>query len=99
MDKRLEIESIAYEFYQRDGCLHGRDLYHWLEAEKIVHSQKAVVDAAKSSVSGKAITSEPAKKKVVAQGTKTAKEGKTTGKMPVKVISAKTGSRKKAKSL
>ena len=40
MDKRLEIEMVAYEFYQRDGCLHGRDFDHWLQAEKSVHPKR-----------------------------------------------------------
>jgi hypothetical protein len=33
MDKRAEIEKIAYELYQKYGCIHGHDLEYWVEAE------------------------------------------------------------------
>jgi hypothetical protein len=44
----------------------GRDLDHWLEAEKSVQSKEAVVASTKSSISKKATYSGPAKKKVAA---------------------------------
>jgi hypothetical protein len=31
-----DIEKIAYEFWEQSGRVHGRDLDHWLEAERIV---------------------------------------------------------------
>ena len=39
MKNKHEIEKIAFELYQRDGCMHGRELDHWLEAERIFHSR------------------------------------------------------------
>jgi hypothetical protein len=99
VDKRPEIERVAYEFYQRDGCLHGRDFDHWLQAEKSVHSKEATVAAAKSSVSKKATASGPAKKNVAAKRTKTVDEGETVGNMKIKAKSAKPSSRLKEKPL
>lgn len=34
-----EIEKLAYEIFEREGRVHGRDLDHWLEAERIVISR------------------------------------------------------------
>ncbi|MGC9044855.1 MAG: DUF2934 domain-containing protein [Thermodesulfovibrio sp.] len=31
-----EIRQVAYELYVKSGCIPGRDLDNWLEAEKIV---------------------------------------------------------------
>jgi hypothetical protein len=34
-----EIARIAYELWERDGCIHGRDIEHWCQAEHIVISR------------------------------------------------------------
>ena len=31
-----EICRIAHELYEKSGCIQGRDLENWIEAEKIV---------------------------------------------------------------
>ncbi len=31
-----EIAKVAFDLYQKEGCPEGRELIHWLEAEKIV---------------------------------------------------------------
>jgi len=31
-----EIRQVAYELYVKSGCIPGRDLDNWLEAERIV---------------------------------------------------------------
>ncbi len=31
-----EIARIAYELYEQCGCIHGHDIEHWFEAERIV---------------------------------------------------------------
>ncbi len=31
-----EIRQVAYELYVKSGCIAGRDIDNWLEAEKIV---------------------------------------------------------------
>jgi len=33
-----EIARVAYELWERDGCIHGRDIEHWCEAEHSVIS-------------------------------------------------------------
>jgi hypothetical protein len=30
------IETIAYEIWEKSGRVHGKDIDHWLEAERIV---------------------------------------------------------------
>ena len=37
MDRRLEIERLAYEFFEKSGGGHGDALAHWFEAERIVN--------------------------------------------------------------
>jgi len=36
MDMHDEIEKEAYYLYEKSGCICGRDLDNWLEAEKMV---------------------------------------------------------------
>ncbi|OPY74464.1 MAG: hypothetical protein A4E63_00709 [Syntrophorhabdus sp. PtaU1.Bin050] len=31
-----EIAKVAYELFERSGYIHGRDIEHWFEAERIV---------------------------------------------------------------
>ena len=33
------IRNKAYEFYQKRGCVPGRDLDNWLEAERMVKQE------------------------------------------------------------
>ncbi len=35
-----KIARVAYELYEKSGYVHGRDVEHWLEAEKIVMGKK-----------------------------------------------------------
>ncbi len=48
MDRRQEIERLAYELFQRNGCISGKDVEHWLEAEKIIREKYS--DAPKANV-------------------------------------------------
>jgi hypothetical protein len=34
-----EIRKKAYELYEKSGCVSGRDIDNWLEAEKIVNCE------------------------------------------------------------
>lgn len=34
-----EVARIAYELWERNGWIHGRDIEHWCEAEQIVISR------------------------------------------------------------
>ena len=59
-DKRQEIEKTAYELYEKSGCVSGRDVDHWLEAEKMVHSRNTAstsFNAKKGSSTGKKVSS------------------------------------------
>ncbi len=31
---QVEIAALAYKIFHQEGCPHGRDLDHWLEAER-----------------------------------------------------------------
>ena len=47
MDRKAleeEIRKIAYELYEKSGCIPGRDLENWLEAEKIVLSKYGLLE-------------------------------------------------------
>jgi len=37
-----EIFRVAYDIYERNGQIEGRDLDHWLEAEKIVRTLREI---------------------------------------------------------
>jgi len=37
-----EISRVAYEFFERRGCVHGHDLEDWLEAERIVRQRRTI---------------------------------------------------------
>jgi hypothetical protein len=35
-----KIARVAYELYEKSGYVHGRDVEHWIEAERIVLGKK-----------------------------------------------------------
>ena len=35
-----EISRVAFELFERRGCVHGHDLEDWLEAERIVWKRR-----------------------------------------------------------
>ena len=37
-----QIFRVAYDIYERSGRIEGRDLDHWLEAEKIVRTLRQI---------------------------------------------------------
>ena len=41
MDLKNKIAEVAYELFERDGRVHGKDQEHWLEAERIVKARYA----------------------------------------------------------
>jgi hypothetical protein len=41
MNLHDEIAAVAYELYEARGCIPGRDLDDWLEAERIVLARHA----------------------------------------------------------
>ncbi|OGW19481.1 MAG: hypothetical protein A2077_01700 [Nitrospirae bacterium GWC2_46_6] len=42
MSMHHEISKIAHEIWVKSGHTHGRDIEHWLEAEKIITQHHAV---------------------------------------------------------
>jgi len=42
-----EIARVAYTLWEREGCIHGRDIEHWCEAEHIVISRIQPVEEEK----------------------------------------------------
>jgi Protein of unknown function (DUF2934) len=47
-----EIARMAYELWERNGCIHGCDIEHWCEAESIVISRMEVVPEEKTKKAG-----------------------------------------------
>jgi len=39
-----EIRQVAFELYVKSGCIPGRDLDNWLEAERIVMSKYEMIE-------------------------------------------------------
>ena len=39
MKKHEDIQKLAYEIFEKGGRVHGRDLAHWLEAERIIKAR------------------------------------------------------------
>ena len=35
-----EIAALAYQLFEQQGCPHGRDMDHWLEAEMLLLKSK-----------------------------------------------------------
>jgi hypothetical protein len=59
-----EIARVAYELWERNGCIHGCDIQHWCEAEQIVISRMVPVveeKPKKASTPRKASTKAPTK--------------------------------------
>ncbi len=98
MKNKHEIEKIAFELYQRDGCMQGRELDHWVEAERIFHSRHTAADAVVPAASKKA-SAGTVKKKVAIKVSKTAAESKPAKELPAKAKPGKSSSSQKEASL
>jgi len=92
MDYKQEIEIIAFDLYQRDGCIQGRELEHWFTAEGIFHSRNKAAAAVTPSASKKTAAAGTAKKKVAL------KKSKVAESKPANKISAKAKARKSSSS-
>jgi hypothetical protein len=68
MDKRQEIEKVAYELYAKGGYISGHEMDHWFEAERIVHSRTTAAASFKAKKGSSAVSKKskasPAKKRV-----------------------------------
>lgn len=40
MKRQKEIQKLAYELFEKSGRSHGRDIEHWLEAERIIRARE-----------------------------------------------------------
>ncbi len=99
MINRHEIEKIAYELYQRDGCIAGFELDHWIEAESIFQSRQAAFAETKPSSLKKADSKVLGKKKVAAKGSKPVVESTASRTSQVKVKSKRSETSKKEVAL
>jgi len=46
MKKHKEIQKLAYDIFEKSGRVHGGELDHWLEAERIIKAREIDVRAA-----------------------------------------------------
>ena len=42
LDSIHPIRDLAYQLWEQQGCPSGRDMDHWLEAERLLRSETAV---------------------------------------------------------
>ncbi len=42
MKRHEEIQKLAFELFEKGGRFHGREIDHWLEAERIIEARHAV---------------------------------------------------------
>ncbi len=40
MKRHEEIQKLAYELFEKSGRFHGRDIDHWLEAERVIKARQ-----------------------------------------------------------
>lgn len=72
-----EIRRVAYEIYVQSGCIPGRDLDNWLEAERIV-LEKYGIKKVKKSLDKPA--KEKSKKTARKKGASTKRKGRAKSK-------------------
>ncbi|HMK56321.1 MAG TPA: DUF2934 domain-containing protein [Dissulfurispiraceae bacterium] len=96
MDNRHEIECMAYEIYLKGGCMPGRELDNWLEAERIVCSRLVPEQPLDTK---KAAKPSAVKRRVVVKESKPESLRKGTDKTAPKSKSAKQSSVRKEASL
>lgn len=73
MKKHEEIQKLAYNLFEKSGRVHGRDLDHWLEAERIIKTREI-------SVHAKDVEAALSKKRIVERSDTRWHEAKKTGK-------------------
>ncbi len=69
-----EIETIAYEIWEKSGGVHSRELEHWLEAERIVNERYAMETREKKKPQEEKKTVKSGKKGVKTQKRKKSEE-------------------------
>ncbi|GAB5046496.1 DUF2934 domain-containing protein [Thermodesulfovibrio sp. TK110] len=71
-----EIRQVAYELYVKSGCIPGKDLDNWLEAERIVMLKYRLTETQKEHEADKPEEEEKPQKR----GRRVCKRGSTTKK-------------------
>ena len=85
-----EIEKAAYELWEKGGCLTGREIENWLEAERIVTLRFAEKSTPKKKSQSASFEKMPVElKKAVPR---TMKKETPEKKAPVRKTTKKTGS-------
>jgi len=69
-----EIEMIAYELWEQTGRVHGKDIEHWLEAERIVRERNELTKLGKKKPQEEKKTVKSGKRGVKTQKRKTSEE-------------------------
>jgi hypothetical protein len=46
MKRHKEIQKLAYDIFKKSGRVHGRELDHWLDAERIIKAREIDIHAA-----------------------------------------------------
>lgn len=83
-----EIRQVAYEIYIHSGCIPGRDIDNWLQAERIVLEKYGLIKSEESITEDKPVKT----KKTVKR-----EKGKKTSKKISTSKTRKTKSTKKTK--
>ncbi len=82
MDLKEEISRVAYELYIKSGCIPGRDMDNWLEAERIVMEKyKSIIDTP-TEVVKETTEEEPKPKKIRIKTETSSTKKKPTTKKP-----------------
>ncbi len=87
MDLKDEINKIAYEIFIKSGCVPGRDMDNWLEAERIVIEKYTKFNTTNTTIEEKTSKIKKA----------TTKTKKATAKAKTTTPKKKTESKKKPK--
>ncbi|MFA4943524.1 MAG: DUF2934 domain-containing protein [Lentisphaeria bacterium] len=45
MKRREELKRLAYELFEKGGRSHGREMEHWLEAERLLRARQEAEQA------------------------------------------------------
>lgn len=86
-----EIEKEAYELWEKEGCLPGREIENWLEAERIIALRYAEKGAPKEK-SQKFASFEKMPVELKKAVPRTIKKETAEKKAPVKKTTKKSGS-------
>ena len=86
-----EIEKAAYELWEKGGCLPGREIENWLEAERIVTLRFAEKSTPKKQ-SQKSASFEKIPVELKKAVPRTIKKETAEKKAPVRKTTKKTGS-------